>query len=606
MEDNGPSTSGTSTAEYKNWTAVNLQTKARELGVSYKGLSKEQLIEALEAVHLQDDAEEGSSQQREERRQSEVNTQKSQWVVWYEEEMALLGEEATIEDKREVMRTAKERQRRMEERAMLEREITLEAARSSRQTVPTASPMRELPRVSRKDFKPFNEASGDIEGFFLDFEHQCRLMEVPERERVRHLVGLLEGGAAAAYRAMDPRLNCEYTEIKQTILEHYAVTPDTYRTQFRTLACDEEVSFKMYAHKLKHICHRWLEAEEAITWETFLQVILKEQFYFKCPAEIREWVRERRPATVEEAAALADEALTIKPQWKKLLLREKNTTSPPTLAAPGPSASNIHHPTRPSTHGDLRVTVPRITPAPPLGLRRGGRIPERRCYGCGQPGHMQFQCPGVRRQNTYRPPLPVHYLQTPSPGEEMDSVPEDLPSDSDILASLPGVYGVRAPATCSSDLQHKHLQEVVLDGQKVVGFRDTGAFLTIADPRVIQPEAIQKGPGIAIELAGGTQRYIPRASVTLDYGFGAKQCMVGVMSGLPADVLLGNDVGNLHCHFVGAVTRSQAKRAANVDVYNPSMEMRPPELPSQPHCGQASYRPDQENDAPAGDLDSSL
>ncbi|CAJ0966380.1 unnamed protein product [Ranitomeya imitator] len=94
--------------------------------------------------------------------------------------------------------------------------------------------------------------------------------------------------------------------------------------------------------------------------------------------------------------------------------------------------------------------------------------------------------------------------QIPATEEELDSLSGDLPSDSDILAPLPGVYGVRATATCSSDLQHKHLQEVVLDGQKVVGFRDTGAFLTISNPREIRPEAIQNGQGIASELAEGT------------------------------------------------------------------------------------------------------
>lgn len=37
-------------------------------------------------------------------------------------------------------------------------------------------------------------------------------------------------------------------------------------------------------------------------------------------------------------------------------------------------------------------------------------------------------------------------------------------------------------------------------------------------------------------------------------------CSVGEMAGLPADILLGNDLGELNCQFLGSVTQSYSLR----------------------------------------------
>lgn len=108
--------------------------------------------------------------------------------------------------------------------------------------------------------------------------------------------------------------------------------------------------------------------------------------------------------------------------------------------------------------------------------------------------------------------------------------------------------------------------------RKRLGFWDTGAFLTLADPRVVRGDAYE--PGFSIELASGAIKNIPRALVGLDYGFREKRCHIGVMSGLPADVLLGNNLGELRCHYVGAVTRSQASQGP------PTTEGHPDKAPA--------------------------
>ncbi|CAJ0952442.1 unnamed protein product, partial [Ranitomeya imitator] len=107
--------------------------------------------------------------------------------------------------------------------------------------------------------------------------------------------------------------------------------------------------------------------------------------------------------------------------------------------------------------------------------------------------------------------------------DDVSPLREDWPSASPTHIAPLGVYGVGPAAMTTSAHRGKHLQEVVLDGQRLIGFCDSGAFLTLADPRVVRPEAIHRGPGIVIELAGGQWRTIPTATVDLNFGFGVRR-----------------------------------------------------------------------------------
>lgn len=48
-----------------------------------------------------------------------------------------------------------------------------------------------------------------------------------------------------------------------------------------------------------------------------MQVILKDQFFIKCPPKLLQSLHEWKPTILEEAAVLVDVALMINPQWKK-------------------------------------------------------------------------------------------------------------------------------------------------------------------------------------------------------------------------------------------------------------------------------------------------
>ncbi|KAM9329490.1 uncharacterized protein PAF06_003128 [Gastrophryne carolinensis] len=72
--------------------------------------------------------------------------------------------------------------------------------------------------------------------------------------------------------------------------------------------------------------------------------------------------------------------------------------------------------------------------------------------------------------------------------------------------------------------------------------RDTGATLTLLQPHLVKNKD-RTGHTVAVRVAGGAVFRLPTARVHLDWGAGSGRVQVGLMDNLPAEVLLGNDLG---------------------------------------------------------------
>ncbi|XP_041418359.1 uncharacterized protein LOC121393590 isoform X2 [Xenopus laevis] len=121
------------------------------------------------------------------------------------------------------------------------------------------------------------------------------------------------------------------------------------------------------------------------------------------------------------------------------------------------------------------------------------------------------------------------------------------------------------------DNRQNHLHPVMVGSTPAEGFLDTGATTTLVQPHLVPPEQILTGQQIDIIVAGGAKVTVPMARVMLDWGEDHGFREVGVMDGLPADVLLGNDLGQMISGYVTPVTHSQTRatqrdKTVSVDV----------------------------------------
>ncbi|XP_040262454.1 uncharacterized protein LOC120978250, partial [Bufo bufo] len=140
-----------------------------------------------------------------------------------------------------------------------------------------------------------------------DFERQCNLHRIDRGEWVSILSGKLSGKASDAFRTVPEQEIHSYARVKEVLLARYAVTPESYRQKFRDSRKTTKDSYVEWACQLSLSASNWVNSSQATSAEDILQLMLLEQFYNHIQTDVKDWVRDRRPMTLPEAAKLADE-----------------------------------------------------------------------------------------------------------------------------------------------------------------------------------------------------------------------------------------------------------------------------------------------------------
>ncbi|XP_044146655.1 uncharacterized protein LOC122935008 [Bufo gargarizans] len=406
-------------------------------------------------------------------------------------------------------------------------------------------------KIPYQAFKNYTEGESDIDEYLQDFERLCQLHDISPADQVPLLAGRLSGRAAEAYRTVPDEDIRNYHKVKQAILARYAITSEAYRLKFRDIKKQTKDSHTEWAHQLQRAAKGWMEATRVTTMEEMFQLIVMEQFFNGLTTELQNWVRDRKPRTLPEAAKLADEFQDTRRDQRTPHRTTYGSTTPlpavTTLAHPRPAASHNQYP-------------PRYNTRPPI-----------RCHTCNQQGHIQRDCPRNRpRQNwNYQGPSPpnraaVHCCQRESvlPTSTITSIEEPL-----------GILHEVNPIQAASDNRQGHRQVVHMEGKSIQGLRDSGATLTLVRNHLV-PKHTLTGDCVAVRVAGGAIYKVPTAKVHLNWGAGHGNVEVGIMQDLPADVILGNDLGELTSAFVPqptiqeaypVVTRQQARTTAPSD-----------------------------------------
>uniref|UniRef100_A0A8C5WJH0 CCHC-type domain-containing protein n=1 Tax=Leptobrachium leishanense TaxID=445787 RepID=A0A8C5WJH0_9ANUR len=229
------------------------------------------------------------------------------------------------------------------------------------------SPGRKVPFQAFKDFRETDE---EIESYLQDFERLCQVHEVHPTDWVRILACKLTGRAAEAYRTVPDEEATNYGHVKQALLSRFAVTPEASRAKFRSSRRPSGATHVEWAHRLQRDLRTWFFGSKAETVPEITQLLLLEQFFEHTPTAIREWVRDRKPHTVQQAAIWADEYVdTRQVTGGERPLLPRPVTPAPSIPAPTVRPLVARLPSRPNTMANIR------------------------CYGCNQDGHYKQNCP---------------------------------------------------------------------------------------------------------------------------------------------------------------------------------------------------------------------
>ncbi|XP_073524441.1 uncharacterized protein [Phyllobates terribilis] len=342
------------------------------------------------------------------------------------------------------------------------------------------------------------EKDGDLDTFLRGFEKTCRQYQLPEEQWARYLTAGLRGKALDVFVALPPSLDGNYDAIKQALIQRFQLTPEVYRKKFQNLQRGPHDSYSDVVHGLRTNFEQWIQGLSATTFEQLKDLMVKDQFLHLCPTEVRQFVMDREQPDANKAAQIADiyEA-NRRPEVRKPVIASWKGGKPSnTIPAPA---------SRPS--GGL-FPVTNARPASDA----------RRCYFCNQTGHLSATCPEKQRKN---PP-------SKAPG----------PKASVLLVG--GLVG----RAC------ENLQSVMVGNNVTVGLKDTGAERTLIRPELVSPEELIPGKTLTVTGIGGVRWPLPMARVFIDWGAGSVVKEVGVSKNLPANVLLGTDLGRMLAYYV--------------------------------------------------------
>ncbi|XP_047229854.1 zinc finger protein 445-like isoform X2 [Girardinichthys multiradiatus] len=159
-------------------------------------------------------------------------------------------------------------------------------------------------------FQSFEEGD-DIEQYLTTFERLATAYRRPERDWAVRLVPHLTSRARTAYVAMAAEDSCDYAEVKAAILTKYEINEEMYRQRFREPEVHVNETPREFYNHLKDLYLKWMQPQGKRK-DDIGEILIFEQFYSSLSPELRIWVKERNPASAQEAAELVENFLAAR------------------------------------------------------------------------------------------------------------------------------------------------------------------------------------------------------------------------------------------------------------------------------------------------------
>lgn len=373
----------------------------------------------------------------------------------------------------------------------------------------------KLPKPTLQKLGP----DDDIENFIATFERIARQQNWPEEVWATQLAGLLTGKAMAAYAGLGVEQASSYDDVKAAILRRYEINEETHRVRFRRDKKTGGETYREWMDRLQDHFRRWIK-NQTMPLE---DVMVMEQFLQGVPEDLRVWLKEKKPESLQGAAELADDYVLVR--------RGEGRSHNPAAAKGSPWPAPP--PSRPAPEMDNRAPPRNPTWSNPAftGRSRTNTRGDKRCYHCGKYGHLMFSCPSRDSART----------QAMFAGEQHE-------------------------VAWNSESQ-KHLCRGHIDGRPVRMLVDTGCDMTMVSSDWVHPSQVnlkERMPVLCVH--GDTHRY-PTASVLLEVEGIEQRTKVIIAPDLPVPVLLGRDLCDLKTathpgrkQGLVVITRAQKRR----------------------------------------------
>ena len=156
-------------------------------------------------------------------------------------------------------------------------------------------------------------AEHEIETYLIMFEKTARMNSWPDDKWAAILQTQLKRKGLKVFAELTDSECQDFAKLKKSLLTAYELCPEVYRQKFRKLTKLSNETHSDFAFRHTTAFQRWLQSLNAYdNIEMLRQIFLMEQFSDMSPADLKLWLNDRQPKSLEQMARLADEYLALR------------------------------------------------------------------------------------------------------------------------------------------------------------------------------------------------------------------------------------------------------------------------------------------------------
>lgn len=443
------------------------------------------------------------------------------------------AEEAAMEEKHRAVDFERESrliaQKAEEAEREHKRKMELLALQTKGQQTPTTdaggSQHNYVPKLP-----PFEDGKDDIDAYLRRFETFATSQKWERDRWAVSLSTLLKGRALEVFSRLATEQALNYDNLKEALLRRFDFTEDGFRKRFRTSRSEQSETVTQFAARLQNYFARWLDlARCPITFDGVRDLVIREQVMNCCSNELRLYLRERTPSTLNELTTLADKFVEARGGSARNFLLQRQKEKP--LAGSNPSSNTS------------------------ATTSQSANVFRRQCFVCGSDSHLAAKCPKsdrTRKQKSGAGAAQPWKLEA---------------GNSRMKSPNPAVGGIRVPTEDREPINP--VTDGYVNDTRVKVLRDSGCEGGIVVRRALvkEPQMLKRTQDL--RLLDGTVRRAPIASVPIKSPYFTGTYDVWCIDNPIYDVIIGNVPGakppnqpECHKNVAAVETRGQRSKPA--------------------------------------------